>query len=174
MMYALTMFPFPPFSWSTAAEWVSELPSIMKCLLSVAREMQICADHISVGAENCSQSDQDLIISIMERESWLRNKTKMYTLRSLYSETLEVQFMFSLSFWKLCLAFNLEYLSHFFINFNNWWQFWNPHDEHITNLSLIFEFHEEITEIIWNEKDETKLIFEKYQLSLTSNISTKT
>ena len=98
----------------------------------------------------------------------------VYTLRRLYSESLEVQFMFSLSFWKLCLAFNLEYLSHFFINFNNWWQFWNPHDEHITNLSLIFEFHEEITEIIWNEKDETKLIFEKYQLSLTLNISAKT
>ena len=69
MMNALQVSFSPPFSWSTAAELVSELPSLMKCLLSVAREMQICADHISVGAENCSQSDQDLIISIMERES---------------------------------------------------------------------------------------------------------
>ena len=43
--------------------------------------------------------------------------------------------------------------------------FWNPHDEHIKNLSLIFEFYEEILEIIGNEKDEMKLIFEKYQLS---------
>ena len=42
------------------------------------------------------------------------------------------------------------------------------------NLSLIFEFDEEISEIIGNEKDETKLIFEKYQLSVTSNISDKT
>ena len=41
-------------------------------------------------------------------------------------------------------------------------------------MSLIFEFDEEITEIIGNEKDETKLIFEKYHLSLTSNIPTKT
>ena len=96
MMYALTMFPFPPFSWSTAAEWVSELPSIMKCLLSVAREMQICADHISVGAENCSQSDQDLIISIMERESWLRNKTKMYIHYA----------AFTLSHWKFNSCFH--------------------------------------------------------------------
>ena len=59
-------FPSPPSSRSAAAELVSELPSLMKCLLSVAREMQICADHISVGAGNCSQSDQ--IISVMERD----------------------------------------------------------------------------------------------------------
>ena len=38
----------------------------------------------------------------------------------------------------------------------------NPHDEQKKNLSLIFEFDEEISEIIGNEKDETKLIFEKY------------
>ena len=50
----------------------------------------------------------------------------------------------------------------------------NPHDEQIKNLYLIFEFDEEISEIIGNEKDETKLIFEKYQLPLTSNISDKT
>ena len=42
------------------------------------------------------------------------------------------------------------------------------------NLFLNFEFDEEITEIIDNEKDERKLIFEKYHMSLTSNISTKT
>jgi len=50
----------------------------------------------------------------------------------------------------------------------------NPHDEQKKNLSLIFEFDEEISEIIGNEKDETKLIFEKYKLSLTLNISAKT
>ena len=42
-----------------------------------------------------------------------------YTVRRLYFETLEGRFMFSLTFWKLSLDFNLEYLSHFFINFNN-------------------------------------------------------
>ena len=90
-----------------------------------------------------------------------------------YFATAEVRFMFSSSFRKLGLAFNLEYLCQFFINFNNQCQFWNPHDEQITNLSLIFKINEEITEKIGNEKDETKLIFEKYQLSLTSNISAK-
>ena len=96
-----------------------------------------------------------------------------YTVRRFYFATAEVRFMFSSSFRKLGLAFNLEYLCQFFINFNNQCQFWNPHDEQITNLSLIFKINEEITEKIGNEKDETKLIFEKYQLSLTSNISAK-
>ena len=41
------------------------------------------------------------------------------TVRRLYFETLERRFMFSLTFWKLSLDFNLKYLSHFFINFNN-------------------------------------------------------
>ena len=50
----------------------------------------------------------------------------------------------------------------------------NPHDEQKKNLSLIFEFDEEISEIIGNEKDEMKLIFEKYKLSLTLNILAKT
>ena len=71
-------------------------------------------------------------------------------------------------FRKLGLAFNLEYLSNFFFTFKNQWQFWNPYDNQIPNLSLIFEFAEELTEIIDNEKDETKLIFEKYQLSITN------
>ena len=69
--------------------------------------------------------------------------------------------MFSSSFRKLGLAFNLEYLSDFFINFNNQWQFLNPHDEQKKNLSLIFEFDEEISEIIDNEKDEDKINFWK-------------
>ena len=47
------------------------------------------------------------------------------TLRRLYFATAEVRFMFSLSFWKLGLAFNLEYLCQFFTNFNNQCQFWN-------------------------------------------------
>ena len=42
------------------------------------------------------------------------------------------------------------------------------------NLSLIFEFDVEVSKIIGNEKDETKLFLEKYQLSLTSSISAKT
>ena len=43
-----------------------------------------------------------------------------------------------------------------------------------TNLSLIFEFDEEKSEINGNEKDEMKLIFEKYELSLTLIISANT
>ena len=108
------------------------------------------------------------INKVLCKRIFLRN-----TLRRLYFATAEVRFMFSSSFRKLGLAFNLEYLCQFFINFNNQCQFWNPHDEQITNLSLIFKFNEEITEKIGNEKDETKLILEKYQLSLTSNISAK-
>ena len=41
------------------------------------------------------------------------------TLRRFKNRTLEVRFIFSLSFRTLGLAFNLEYLSDFFINFNN-------------------------------------------------------
>ena len=87
------------------------------------------------------------------------------TLCRLYFATAEVTFMFSLSFWKLGLAFYLEYLCQFFINFNNQWQFWNPLDKQISNLYLIFEFAEELT----MKKMKTKLFFEKYQLSSTSN-----
>ena len=107
-------------------------------------------------------------------ESQSHHPTKILDVRCIrIITTLEVRFMFSSSFRKLGLAFNLEYLCQFFINFNNQCQFWNPHDEQITNLSLIFKFNEEITEEIGNQQDETKLIFEKYQLSLTSNISAK-
>ena len=85
----------------------------------------------------------------------------IFTLFCLYFETLEVRFIFSLTFQKLSLAFNLEYISQFFINFNNQWQFWNPHDEQSSNLSLVFEFAEELTEIIDNEKDEDEINFWK-------------
>ena len=81
------------------------------------------------------------------------------TVRRFYFATAEVRFMFSSSFRKLGLAFNLEYLCQFFINFNNQCQFWNPHDEQITNLSLIFKINEEITEKIGNEKDEDEINF---------------
>ena len=74
--------------------------------------------------------------------------------------TAEVWLMFSSSFWKLSLVFNLEYLSQLFINFNNQWQFWNPHDKQITKLSLIFKLDAEITKIIGNDKEETKSIFQ--------------
>ena len=86
-----------------------------------------------------------------------------HTVRRFYFATAEVRFMFSSSFRKLGLAFNLEYLCQFFINFNNQCQFWNPHDEQITNLSLIFKFNEEIMEKIGNEEDETKLILESWK-----------
>ena len=91
----------------------------------------------------------------------LLNNAFINTVRRLYFETLEVRFILSLTFQKLSLAFNLGYLSQVFINFNNQWQFWNPHDKQISNLSLIFEFAEELTEIIDNEKDEDKINFWK-------------
>ena len=83
------------------------------------------------------------------------------TVRRLYFATVEVRFIFSLTFWKLSLTFNLEYLSQFFINFNNQWQFWNPHDEQISNMSLIFELADKLTEIIDIEKDEDEIDFWK-------------
>ena len=88
-------------------------------------------------------------------------KTIIITLRRLYFATVEARFIFSLTFQKLSLAFNLEYLSQFFINFNNQWQFWNPHDEQISNMSLIFELADKLTEIIDIEKDEDKINFWK-------------
>ena len=94
-------------------------------------------------------------------ESMLLAEWTNYTVRRLYFATLEVRFILSLTFWKLSLAFNLRYLSQVFINFNNQWQFWNPHDKQISNLSLIFEFAEELTEIIDNEKDEDEINFWK-------------
>ena len=39
--------------------------------------------------------------------------------------------------------------------------FWNPHDKQISNMSLIFEFADELTEIIDIEKDEDKINFWK-------------
>ena len=60
------------------------------------------------------------------------------TPRHLYFGTLEVSFMFSSCFQELGFAFNLEFLSDFFININIQWKFFNPHDEQIKNLSLIF------------------------------------
>ena len=100
---------------------------------------------------------------------WLR-----YVMLKTIDTPSKFNFISTLLFWKLSLAFNLEYLSNFCINFQHQWQFQNPHDEQIPKLPLIFEFDEEISEIIGNEKDEMKLIFEKYQLSLTSNISAQT
>ena len=86
----------------------------------------------------------------------------------LQQQKLDVRFMFSSSFRKLGLAFNLEYLCQFFINFNNQCQFWNPHDEQITNLSLIFKINEEITEKIGNEKDEDEINF--WKISVVFNL----
>ena len=91
-----------------------------------------------------------------------------HTVRRFYFATAEVRFMFSSSFRKLGLAFNLEYLCQFFINFNNQCQFWNPHDEQITNLSLIFKINEEITEKIGNEKDEDEINF--WKISVVFNL----
>ena len=50
-------------------------------------------------------------------------------------------------------------IGQFFINFNNQRQFWNPHANQIPNLSLIFEYADELTEIIDIEKDEDEINF---------------
>ena len=117
---------------------------------------------------------RELLKSIFIYENWVTGfsiyltslsifefRINIVTVRRLYFATLEVRFILSLTFQKLSLAFNLGYLSQVFINFNNQWQFWNPHDKQISNLSLIFEFAEELTEIIDNEKDEDEINFWK-------------
>ena len=48
---------------------------------------------------------------------------------------------------KWTIAFNLEYLSHFFINFKDQGQFWNLLVMRILKLSLILEIDEESTKI---------------------------
>jgi len=82
----------------------------------------------------------------------MKIKELHHTVRRLYFATLEVRFILSLTFWKLSLSFNLRYLSQVFINFNNQWQFWNPHDKQISIPSLIFEFAEKNDRDNWQWK----------------------
>ena len=70
-----------------------------------------------------------------------------YTLHRLYFGILEGRFMFSFTFRKLSLDFNLEYLSHFFIKSKNQGQFQNPHHEQIPRPFLNLEFVLEMTKI---------------------------
>ena len=74
-------------------------------------------------------------------------KGDQYTVRRFYFATAEVRFMFSSSFRKLGLAFNLEYLCQFFIKFNDKGQTFFLLVMRIQKLSLIIEIHEELTEI---------------------------
>ena len=53
----------------------------------------------------------------------------------------------SVYFRKLSLAFNLEYLSQFFIKFKDQGQFWNLLVMRILKLSLMPEIDAEITKI---------------------------
>ena len=48
---------------------------------------------------------------------------------------------------KLSLAFNLEYLSQFFIKFKDQGQFWNLLVMRILKLSLIFKIYDKLTKI---------------------------
>jgi len=48
---------------------------------------------------------------------------------------------------KLSLAFNLEYLSQFFIKFKDQGQFWNLLIMRILKLSLIFKIDDKLTKI---------------------------
>ena len=77
----------------------------------------------------------------------LGTKIMYFTVHCLYFETLEVRFKFSMTFWKLSLAFNLEYLSQFFIKFKDQGQFWNLLVMRILKLSLIFKIDDKLTEI---------------------------
>ena len=70
---------------------------------------------------------------------WLRY-LGLKTIDTTFKNLISSQFL--LLFQKLSLAFNFEYVSHFFINFQNQSQFQNPHDEQIPKLLLIFEFDE--------------------------------
>ena len=71
----------------------------------------------------------------------------VHSLRRLYFATAEVRFMFSSSFRKLGLAFNLEYLCQFFIKFKDQGHIFFLLVMRIQKLSLIIEIGKEITEI---------------------------
>ena len=65
------------------------------------------------------------------------------------------------SFRIFGFVFNLEYLSQFFLKFIKQGQFQNSHDKQISNMSLIFELADKLTEIIDIEKDEDEIDFWK-------------
>ena len=134
--------------------------------------------HVYILAQFCvseSVSTAFPCVTLIHRQTDRRKKLEfMYTYSLNAYDFIQLDVLPLLCNTRGSIAFNLEYISKFFINFKNQWQFWNPHDKQMTNLSLIFEFHEELIEMIDNEKDDLKLFFEKYQLSLTSSISSKT
>ena len=149
-------------TWNTRENFLSQNPRkasqerfLLVYLVFTCYWRQICSTQLSKPSPKL-RSWAPLLVHDATVQVYYR-----HTVRRLYFGTLEGRFMFSLTFWKLSLDFNLEYLSHFFINFNNQWQFWNPHDEQSSNLSLVFEFAEELTEIIDNEKDEDEINFWK-------------
>ena len=67
-------------------------------------------------------------------------------------------FNFLLTLQKTSLLFNLEYLSQFFINFNDQCQFWNLLVMRTPKQTLIFEFDAALTELF---KVEDKAQFPK-------------
>ena len=74
-------------------------------------------------------------------------------MRRLYFETLEDRFMFSLIFLKLSLDFNLKYLSHFFIKFQN-----NGQEPRIyqlySSLAQLFATFKTFRFVLGNQKDK--------------------
>ena len=52
----------------------------------------------------------------------------------------------------LSIVFNLKYLSQNFIKFNIQGVFWNPQDEQISKLTFLFEFGEDLMEILTKNK----------------------
>ena len=64
-----------------------------------------------------------------------------------------------IKFWSgiNCIVLIIKYLSQNFIKLSMLGMFWNPHDKQISNMSLIFEFADELTEIIDIEKDEDNM-----------------
>ena len=68
-----------------------------------------------------------------------------------------------LYFQKLSLAFNLEYLSQFFIKFKDQGQFWNLLVMRILKLSLILEIDEEMTALFKGKGNGTSSVAKKWQ-----------
>ena len=78
-------------------------------------------------------------------------------------------FIISLTFQKLSLAFNLEYLSQFFIKFKDQGQFWNPLVMRIPKLSLIFMINALMKDWLRYSRLQGKAQFPKIQGTSLNN-----
>ena len=56
---------------------------------------------------------------------------------------------------KYLKDFKLKYLSFYLAKIENQGQFWNPQDQQISKLTLLFEFGEDLMEILPKNKMDT-------------------